>query len=322
MAKKKKAKPRASSSKRGQDKKRAPSAGNQSEELPGLVKPGEPLPYIDFIALFLVFGLLFLFLSRQVSSLDVGFHLKAGNYILSGNGWPTTDPFSYTYTDHKYIDSQWGYQVILAIVNKVGDSAGIVLFHTAIVLSLFYLLYRTARLMPIDPPTVLSLFLLSVAATELRYIVRPEALSWVFLAGVLYILHRYAQGLKSPLCLLPVTQLIWVNCHSGFVMGWGAIGCFTVGLWLKRNRLDTLLLKWGAISVVACLINPYHIEGILFPFDLLTRFRPDNPFSQSIGEFVSPFAVFDRASTQFPFYPYTVSSCSVYLFLHWLANFA
>jgi hypothetical protein len=42
------------------------------------------------IALVAVFGLLAILATRQVSSLDVGFHLKAGEHILAGNGWPET----------------------------------------------------------------------------------------------------------------------------------------------------------------------------------------------------------------------------------------
>ena len=56
---------------------------------------------------------------REVASPDIGFHLKAGNHILDGNGWPRTDPFTYTVTDHAYIDTSWGYQVALAVVERV-----------------------------------------------------------------------------------------------------------------------------------------------------------------------------------------------------------
>ena len=48
-------------------------------------------------------------------------------------------------------------------------------------------------------------------------------------------------------------------------------------------------------------INPYGVRGFLFPLSLVTRFQEENVFKESIGEFVSPFAL--KLSDQFPFYP-------------------
>ena len=74
------------------------------------------------VALGLVLVLIGLFALRQVSSPDIGFHLRAGNYILSGNGWPPNDPFTYTVTDHAYLDTSWGYQVLLALVERMRET--------------------------------------------------------------------------------------------------------------------------------------------------------------------------------------------------------
>ncbi|MBW2060709.1 MAG: hypothetical protein JRI95_04015 [Deltaproteobacteria bacterium] len=273
---------------------------------PGLVMPDEPLPLVFRIGLILIFGLLFIFTLKEVSSLDVGFHLRTGNYILEGNGWPRTDPFSYTFPHHVYIDSQWGYQVILALMEKIGGSAALIFFHSSLVLVCFYLLYRTARLMPIDPVTLLLLFFLSAAAAEFRFMARPELMSWVFLASVLYILHRYTEGRNPPLWLLPIILLIWVNCHNGFVLGWMAVGCFFVGLSIKQRRFDKRIFKWGSASVLVTVINPYHIHGVLFPFTLISSFRSGSLFGQAISELVSPFASGGQTTVQLPFYPYTI----------------
>ena len=82
------------------------------------------LLWIQRIALGLVIVSIGLFALRQVASPDVGFHLKAGNHILSGNGWPQNDPFTYTVTDHAYIDTSWGYQTILALVERLAGAPG------------------------------------------------------------------------------------------------------------------------------------------------------------------------------------------------------
>ncbi len=266
-----------------------------------LLAPGHPLPWPCRCALALCFALLLTLATRQVGSLDVGFHLKAGEHILQGNGWPRTDPFTFTINDHAYTDTSWGYQVLLALTHSVGGAGGLVLLHAALVLGVFLTVYRTCRLTSIDPTTLAVLMTAGVLASEMRYEVRPELLSWLFLALVLHILHRRAEGLSSPLPALPAIHLVWANCHGLFILGWGALACFVAGSWLRRGALDRKLGAWGLISVAVAMINPYGWRGVVFPFTLATRLSEENAFGQSIGELVSHFGL--GLSDQFPFYP-------------------
>lgn len=256
---------------------------------------------MDRALLSLVFLVLGLLAFRQIGSLDVGFHLKAGEYILSNGGWPTHDPFTYTLADHEYVDTSWGYQVLIAVVHRVAGPRGLVLLHTALVLGIFFVLYRTARLVPADPASLGALLLVGGLACEMRFETRPEIVSYFLLAVVLHVLHRHAEGRASPLWTLPVVHLVWANTHSLFVLGWAALACFGIGLWWKRGSPDRRLLAWSTLCLPAALINPYGWRGVLFPFKLATRFQGSNVFAQAIGEFASPFAL--NLSERFPFYP-------------------
>ena len=89
------------------------------------------------------FVLLAVLAMRRVSSSDIGFHLKAGERILSGLGWPRLDPFAFTVSDHAYVDTSWGYRTVVALVQRAAGPAGLVLFHAAIVLTIFGVLLRT-----------------------------------------------------------------------------------------------------------------------------------------------------------------------------------
>lgn len=248
-----------------------------------------------------VFGLLAVLAVRQVGSLDVGFHLRAAEYILSGNGWPRTDPFTYTVGDHEYIDTSWGYQVLLGVIQRGLGAPGLVLLHAGLALATFALVYRTTRLAPADPATLRLLLLLGVLSAELRYEARPELLSYCLLALVLYLLHRHAEEPLAPLWLLPPLFLVWANCHSLFILGWAALGCFVLGQGLRHRRVDRRLLAWAGASVAVTLINPYGFKTLVFPFTLATRLAKGNVFGQSIGEFISPFAL--GLTEQLPFHP-------------------
>jgi len=176
-----------------------------------------------------------------------------------------------------------------------------VLFHVALVAGIFATLGRTARLAPADPVSLPLFLLVGGLACELRFRTRPELVSYLFLAIVLHLLHRHAQGLPSHLWLLPGIHLVWANVHSLFILGWGAIACFVVGLAIQRRRFERRLVFWSAASFAVAFINPYGLRGVLFPFTLATRLQQENVFAQSIGEFVSPFNL--KLSDQFPFYP-------------------
>lgn len=262
--------------------------------------------------LLLAFALVGLLAFRQVGSVDIGFHLAAGSQILSGDGWPRHDSFTYTVNDHDYVDTSWGFQVLVALVERAAGAQGLVLLVVVLVLGIFYVLVRTALLVPSDPATLAALVALGGLAAETRFETRPELLSYLFLAVVLHVLHRHAEGRASPLWVLPGIHLVWANTHSLFVLGWIATACFVVGLLWKRRGLDRRLLGWGAACVPATLLNPYGLRGALFPFTLATRFQGSNVFAQAIGEFASPFAL--RLSERFPFYP-RVSIFSFRLFL-------
>src|SRR5262249_39360391 len=178
-----------------------------------------------------------------------------------------------------------------------------VLFHAGMVIFAFVMLVRTARLRPLDPLALVGVLALGTVASELRFEARPELLSYCFLVLVLHLLHRRSLGLASPIWLLPLLHLLWVNCHSLFVTGWVAMACFVIGGRIRRGRFDPPLVAWSLGAVAATLINPYGLRGVLFPFTLASRFSAQTPFAQSIGEFVSPFAL--KLTENFPFYPMT-----------------
>jgi hypothetical protein len=249
----------------------------------------------------LTFCLIGVFSFHQVGGLDEGFHLRAGQYILDGNGWPRTDPFTYTRNDQPYIDTSWGYQVLLALVQRAFDAQGLVAFNTLLILAFWFVVYRTVRLHNASPTAAVVLLLAGGIASQLRYEIRPEILSYVFLATVLHVLARHATGRRGPLWSLPLLLLAWANCHSFFVLGWGGIGCHFCGSWLRDRRWDRKLAFWGGLALLAPLLNPYGLAGVFFPLGLLTRFSGNNVFSRTIAELVSPFS--PKLASRYAFFP-------------------
>ncbi len=256
---------------------------------------------LGWAALGAVFLLAAVLSTRQLGSLDVGFHLAVGERVLRGEGWPQTDPFTFTVPDHRYVDPSWGYQVVVATLGRVGGAPALVLFHGGLVLALCALVVACARLGRVSALVLSPLLMLGVLSSEMRFESRPELVSYGLLALVLYLLRRRAEGGRVWLGLFPLIFVIWANLHSLFVLGWVAIGAFLVGSAIRDRRLDRGLVGAGLAAAVATLLNPYGLDAALFPLTLATRLDPGNLFGESIGEFVSPFAL--RLNEAFPFYP-------------------
>lgn len=253
-----------------------------------------------------ILALTCVFALRQAASLDAGFHLSAGASILAGDGWPARDRLTYTLTDRPYVDTSWGYQVMVAAVEGSFGAGGLVALHALAAVATFAL---AAGSVPRDASGIALLpawLLLAVLSAELRFQVRPELVSYLFLALTLFVLTRHAEGRSGALWVLPPLFWVWGNTHALFVTGWAALGCFLVGDAWRRRALDGFSVKIAAACVLAPLANPYGLRGVVFPFTLLTRFDRDNPFSSSIGEFVSPLTLGSDPAAGFPFYPVTV----------------
>lgn len=283
---------------RHRDPARAPRAASTESADP----PGEPRwSRLASAATVLVLAAAALLALRQVGSLDVGFHLRAGEQILEGQGWPRNDSFTYTVNDRPYIDTSWGYQVALAALHRLGGSSAMVLGHVALVVLIFGLVWLTARLAPADPVVIAALLAMGVAPSELRFETRPEIASYALLALVIYLLMRRAVGRPTPLWSLPLIFLVWANVHSLVVLGWIVLALAVVAAALAERRLDRPLAIAAVVSVAVALVNPYGWQVLTFPWTLATRMSEANVFSQSIGEFVSPFAW--SHNDAFPFRP-------------------
>jgi hypothetical protein len=225
---------------------------------------------------------------RQISSHDLGFHLEAGNWILDGNGWPRLDPFTYTLNDRPYVDTSWGYQVLVAAIERIAGARGVVLGHMLAVVAAFSVVARTACRLAPGSLWLAPLMLAGGLAAEPRFEARPEVLSWLLLALALDRLHRYAEDGTAPWPLVPIFWA-WANSHSLFLVGLGGLACFVVGLAIRDRRWDRRLAVTGLAAAVVTLVNPYGWRAPVFALGLGTRLDKANLFGQTIGEFRSPF---------------------------------
>lgn len=134
------------------------------------------------------------------------------------------------------------------------------------------------------------IFLLGIIAISPSFEIRPHSLSWTLLSLTLYFLQQYYDGNKKIIRWLPVIMLIWVNCHSLFVLGLVVIGCYGISIFMNRKESIKEFMIWSSLAVAACLFNPYGLHGFSIPFEQLLTLQQGNIFKATIRELQSPFS--------------------------------
>ena len=76
-------------------------------------------------------------LLASLSSVDLAYHLRAGDEILRTGAIPRIDTWTFTADGLPWLDQQWGSQVILAAVYRIGGWTGLALLRAGLVGAIF-----------------------------------------------------------------------------------------------------------------------------------------------------------------------------------------
>ncbi len=242
--------------------------------------------------------------AHKIIDTDIWWHLRTGRYIVESRSVPGFDTYSYTAGGSKWIDLHWLFQLILYGTHAVAGGYGLSLLFIFLFCLTFVILWRACPREKYFPGAVLFFWAALMACTP-RFLARPEAFTFLMIAIYVFILSRYERGecYRLVYLLIPL-QVLWTNLQGLFIIGPFLIGAYLAGIgtvslipWQKQ-RLSAEnapparpLLVTFIGAVLVCLVNPYGIEGLLFPITLFTRVGGvQNIFARSIAEFQPPFS--------------------------------
>ncbi len=218
---------------------------------------------------------------RSIADPDFFWHLKTGDWIWEHRSLPNEFLFSATAppvlntAQHFTMTSYWLVQVAYHLLHATGGMAAIValkMLLMALFLLIMWLRREGERLL------YLGLILLAVVMMGIFPFERPQTVSFIFFALLLYLLdgfRRSSRGRASParLAAIPLLMLVWANSHGAFIIGEGVILLYLVteGAKLAFPKLDPLprrqyrnLLAAGGAGLLAAFINPntYHVLAV------------------------------------------------------------
>jgi hypothetical protein len=198
-------------------------------------------------------------LIANLSSVDLAYHLRAGAVILDGGGIPRTDSFTFTAAGLPWVDQQWGAQVMLAAVYRLGGWTGLVILRALLVGLLFGLVFVACRLRGPDLRRAAWLTIAAFIVAAVALALRPQLFGMVLLAATLAIV---ASRRRRPnfVWLVPLIVLAWANIHGSFFLGPVVLGL----AWLEdlhdRAPNPHRLLLVAVVAAAAALVNPFGAE--------------------------------------------------------------
>ncbi len=293
------------------EKKKAKEARAQPKPAKGLpeqkvIAPPPKDNWLGWICLAGVIALSFLMSFHTLVDTDIFWHLKTGQIIFETLRVPHQDSYSFTMAGKEWIDSQWLFQLLCYLLYRMDGYRGMIVF-AAVLGGLTWVLILAPALRPKKYFSIILFGFISLLCASLRLKLRPEILTFFYIALEIFLLFEFRRGKRWPLYPLPFLLLFWVNSEGlwpiyyviqgAFLLdeilmlpGWGA------GKYLKR--LSPLPPRQSALRLLAAMagsipftfINPYGYRGVLFPLTLLREVSSESSFiHQTISDVQSPF---------------------------------
>src|SRR5262245_45536225 len=209
-------------------------------------------------------------LIANLSSVDLAYQLRAGGEMLDGTGIPRSDAWTYTAFGLPWFDQQWGAQVILAAVYRLGSWTGLVLLRSLLVGLLFGLVFLYCRLRGADTRRASWLALAAFVVSAVALGLRPQLFGMVALALTLVVLA--VRGQRPRLVwAIPVIVAVWANLHGSFFLGPVVVGLAWLEDLADRSPSARQTLVVAIVSALAACLTPFGPAVWLYAAGLSTN---------------------------------------------------
>lgn len=224
---------------------------------------------------------------------DAGWHIRMGERLLSGAGWPATDPFSFSKVGQAWFAWEWGADLAMGAAHRLGGLGGVAALYSVLIATATWLWVRLNWAAGGNFLLACLIAMPMLSTANLHWLARPHVMSWVLFLGCLLHVERRREWNVSPAGLLGAFALgcLWANVHGSFVLAVAGAWALAAGTLLRgavwavdsgRQRAVWLVLVSLAL-LGGTILNPYgwalhaHVYAYLANGELLER----------IGEFQS-----------------------------------
>ena len=194
----------------------------------------------------------------EITNTSIGWHLASGRWMLEHREVLDHDVFSFTSGGAEWIDHEWLFQIIVAVLFDLGGAPALVIMRMLIVAALMLLLVRVGTTSGLDPPVALLLAAICVFAARPRFFLRPELFTLLLLPLAMWLFARRRHTRWWPLPLALVIAL-GVNLHGAIL-----VAPILIAVWFGGEVLEQVIQRninrsafiSGAIGVAAAFLSP------------------------------------------------------------------
>ena len=224
-------------------------------------------------------------LAKGLGDPDYYWHVTAGRLIATTGNVPTADPFSFTWEGRPWTPHEWLSELLMyRLVESFGETGALFVFALLPGLAIAAVAWvvrrctctsssgvalpRAAagsrpRTLAIALPACLAALVLASYAT-----LRPQAISWLFVALLVAALMELRPERRWMLALLPPFFALWANVHGLYVVGLGVVALYTLFTLAGRTPMAPLrgwMLTASVWALLASALTPAGPMGLLYP---------------------------------------------------------
>ncbi len=203
---------------------------------------------------------------------DTFWHIRAGQWMIAHRAVLDHDIFSLSFPGRPWDTQEWLSEILLAGAFQLSGWSGVAIL-TGLAMAAAVLLLALYLARYLDPVPSLVVLVLAVSCVMPDFLARPHILALPFLTAWIVGLAEAAEQQRAPRWFLLAVMTLWTNLHGSFIFGLALILPFAIDAILAAGeRRGRLAMQWGlfaAASVLATLLNPRGLNGLLFPFALM-----------------------------------------------------
>lgn len=209
-------------------------------------------------------------LQPRLGTIDLAYHLRAGETILADGAIPDVDTYTFTIAGRPWVDQQWGSQAILALAHRTGGFDLLFAFRALLAGLTFWVVYLACRRRGAPPRAASVLSLLGYLVAVPTIALRPQLLALPLFAASLWALASRDERPRR-VWMIPAAALLVANLHGSFVLFPLIAGLALLEDAVDRRPTTRRMALVTVLTLGATLVSPFGVEAWTYAYDLATN---------------------------------------------------